>query len=277
MKLTGTRVFLEVRVGPLHSVEVVLHVRACDRPWFESLSSTNASGPLPVSLMDLLEKSILPRWFTDDIVQDMSKHLQRKAPPPVLGPGGVQVVTGEANVLAQQKKQQQTAANAGKKGKRRRGGAKAAAAAAAAAAEQQRIADAKKKDVYYAVSETMQIAYRLQEIATKHQSVQPTLVFTDKIKMQSLIKLPRRILLWCSPPTSSNATANSTGHEEESDKSGGFYRPEFIPMASIFRAPRDEQDDKEDQPRGLHLSDLSRDEQGDKEEDRQPRAKKKRK
>jgi hypothetical protein len=271
MKLTGTRVFLEVRVGPLHSVEVVLHVRACDRPWFESLSSTNTSGPLPVSLMDSLEKSILPRWFTDEIVQDMSKHLQRKAPPPVLGPGGVQLVTGEANVLAQQKKQQQ--AN-GKKGKRRRGGAKAAAAAAAAAAEQQRIADAKKKDVYYAFSETMQIAYRLQEIATKHQSVQPTLVFTDKTKMQALIKLPRRILLWCSPSSSSNT--NSASNEEESDKSGGFYRPEFIPMASIFRAPRDEQDDnkEEDQPRGLHIS--GRDEQGDKEEDRQPRAKKKR-
>jgi hypothetical protein len=271
MKLTGTRVFLEVRVGPLHSVEVVLHVRSCDRPWFESLSSTNASGPLPVSLMDLLETSILPRWFTDEIVQDMSKHLQRKAPPPVLGPGGVQVVTGEANVLAQQKKQQQQAN--GKKGKRRRGGAKAAAAAAAAAAEQQRIADAKKKDVYYAFSETMQIAYRLQEIATKHQSIQPTLVFSNKIKMQSLIKLPRRILLWCSPPSSERT--NSTNNEEESDKSGGFYRPEFIPMASIFRAPRDVQDVKEDQPRGLHLS--GRDEEGDKEEARQDRAKKKRK
>jgi hypothetical protein len=116
MKLTGTRVFLEVRVGPLHSVEVVLHVRATDRPWFESLSSTNASGPLPVSLMDSLENSILPRWFTDEIVQDMSKYLQRKAPPPVLGPGGVQVVTGEANVLAQQKKQQQQQQAKGKKG-----------------------------------------------------------------------------------------------------------------------------------------------------------------
>jgi hypothetical protein len=269
MKLTGTRVFLEVRVGPLHSVEVVLHVRASDRAWFESLSSTNVSGPLPVSLMDLLENSILPRWFTDEIVQDMSKHLQRKVPPPVLGPGGIQVVTGEANVLAQQKKQQQEKQQQGKKGKRRRGGAKAAAAAAAAAAaEQQRIADAKKKDVYYAFSETMQIAYRLQEIATKHQSIQPTLVFTDKIKMQALIKLPRRILLWCSPP-------ERTSINKESDKSGGFYRPEFIPMASIFRAPRDEQDDKEDQPRGLHLSDHFGDEQGDKEEGRQPRPKKK--
>jgi hypothetical protein len=273
MKLTGTRVFLEVRVGPLHSVEVVLHVRACDRPWFESLSSTNTSGPLPISLKDLLETSILPRWFTDEIVQDMSKHLQRKAPPPVLGPGGIQVVTGEANVLAQQKKQQQQQQANGKKGKRRRGGAKAAAAAAAAAAEQQRIADAKKKDTYYAFNSTMQIAYRLQEIATKHQSVQPTLVFTNKIKMQALIKLPRRILLWCSPPSSERT--NSASNEEESDKSGGFYRPEFIPMASIFRAPRDEQDDSEEQPRGLHIS--GRDEQGDKEEDRQPRAKKKRK
>jgi hypothetical protein len=273
MKLTGTRVFLEVRVGPLHSVEVVLHVRASDRAWFESLSSTNASGPLPVSLMDLLENSILPRWFTAEIVQDMSKHLLRKTPPPVLGPGGTQVVIGEANALAQQKKQQQEKQQQGKKGKRRRGGAKAAAAAAAAAAEQQRIADAKKKDVYYAFSETMQIAYRLQEIATKYQSVQPTLVFTDKIKMQALIKLPRRILLWCSPPSERTNSIN----EEESDKSGGFYRPEFIPMASIFRTPRDEQDDKEDQPRGLHLSDPSRDEQRDKEEGRQPRAKKKRK
>lgn len=273
MKLTGTRVFLEIRVGPLHSVEVVLHVRATDRAWFESLSSSMA-GPLPASLMDLLEKSVIPRWFTDEIVQDMSKHLQRKVPPPVLGPGGQQVVAGEANVLAQQKKQQQQQQAAGKKGKRRRGGAKEAAATAAAAAEQQRIADAKKKDVYYAVSETMEIAYRLQEIATKHQSIHPTLVFTEKIKMQSLIKLPRRFLLWCSPPSSTKS------NNEESDKSGGFYRPEFIPMGSIFRAPRDEEgdkEDKEDQPRGLHLSGIDRDEQGDKEEDRQPRAKKKRK
>jgi hypothetical protein len=258
MKLTGTRVFLEVRVGPLHSVEVVLHVRAADRAWFESLA-VSVAGPLPVALMDLLQHSILPRWFTDEIVQDMSKHLERKAPPPVLGPGGVPVVIGEANVLAQQKKQQQQAAAAGKKGKRRRGGAKQAAAAAAAAAEQQRLAETKKKDVYYAFGETMQIAYRLHEIATKNQSAHPTLVFTEssstttsgKIKMQSLIKLPRRILLWSSPPS---PTANSASNEE-SDRDGGFYRPEFIPMGSIFRAPRDEQVDKE--------------------EDRQPRAKRK--
>jgi hypothetical protein len=266
MKLTGTRVFLEVRVGPLHSVEVVLHVRAADRAWFESLpAAPAAAGPLPVALMDLLQHSILPRWFSDEIVQDMSKHLERRVPPPVLGPGGHPVVIGEANLLAQQKKQQQQQAARGKKGKRRRGGAKqAAAAAAAAAAEQQRIADAKKKDVYYALGETMEIVYRLQEIATSKQSAHPTLVFTGKssassssgiIKMQSLIKLPRRILLWCSPPSPTVTTNNASN--EESDRDGGFYRPEFIPMASIFRAPRDEQ--------------------GDKEEDCQPRAKRKQK
>jgi hypothetical protein len=266
MKLTGTRVFLEVRVGPLHSVEVVLHVRAADRAWFESLAVDEAAGsgvgPLPVALMHSLEQSILPRWFTDEIVKDMSKHLERKAPPPVLGPGGHAVVIGESNVLAQQLKQQQQQAAAGKKKTRRRGGAKQAAAAAAAAAELSRVAETKKKDVYYAFGETsMQIAYRLQEIATSKQSAHPTLVFTEskggggKIKMQSLIKLPRRILLWCSPPPYPTATATNGTSNEESDMGGGFYRPEFIPMGSIFRAPRDEQDDQE--------------------EDRQPRAKKK--
>jgi hypothetical protein len=240
MKLTGTRAFLEVRIGHLHSVEVVLHVRAADRAWFEALPAA-PSGPLPKALIALFQGSIIPRWFSDEIVQDMSKHLKRKVPPPVLGPGGRPVLIGESNMLAQQRKQQQAAA--GKKGKRSRGAKQAAAAAAVAAAEQQKVADTKKKEVYYAFGETMQIAYRLKEIATTKQSAHPTLVFTESGAMQSLIKLPHRILLWCSPPSTNSTT------EEESDSGGGFYRPEFIPMASIFRAPRDEQDDKEEECR----------------------------
>lgn len=215
MKLKGrTRTFLELRVGPVHSVDIVLHVRACHSQWFESLTADNDSV-----WMNLLSSTILPRHFESLMVRNMSKHLKQAVPPDNLGPGGREVpVQGAAFVLV-------TAAVPAKKGKRKRGG-KAAAAAAAAAA--QLAEKAKQKDVYYASdNKDIELSYRLQDISTS-----PTLVFSKGDdsnskgnKMQSLIKLPQRILLWCAPV------------DYEAD---GFLRPEMIPMVDIFREPIDE-------------------------------------
>jgi len=245
MKLTGTRTFLEIRVGPVHSVEVVLHVRRRDLPWFETIANdpdgTASAVTTAAFLMDVLEQQILPRHFTESMVRDMSKHLQKKVPPTMLGPGGRPVLPLEttATVLA-------AGGPPKKKGKRRgRGGGKQAVAAAAAAVIAAELAAAadKKKNVYYAVSEKLEVTYRLQEISVKSQH--QTLVFASSSEdkgasldidkssssnLKALIKLPQRILLWCSLP---NSEPESSG--------GGFSRPEMIPMAGIFREPRDEE------------------------------------
>lgn len=229
MKISGTRTFLEIRVGASQSVEVVLHVRRADIPWFNThrasgdrTTANTSGGGIFADLLDLLQSSVLPRMFDDEIAKNDAAHRGTKLPPE-LGPGGIPVTVGEKNRTTttisckpKPKKKRQRISKAKQDELKR----------LEQQAERQRCKD--EKDVHYATaSKMLQIAYRLEAIHASGGS-SATLLFRPHRDRQSqlleLKKLSKRILLWCYPLDSDGIPTDE-----------GFLRPELLPMAAIFR------------------------------------------
>jgi hypothetical protein len=197
-----------------------------------------------------------------------------------LGPGGIPV-----NVVAENNKKKTSANNNKRAGKNKKGGAAAATTAAAATAggtkrkrggknklepptiQNGGVGDEDRttkieRDVFYAFGESIQVAYRWEEIQEqKHSTV--TLVYCDNSaanddddddddsndgttltknasssssgknknnnnNMRQLEPLSKRILSWCYPFDPNNQS-------EPDPPGGGFPLPERIPIASLFR------------------------------------------
>lgn len=241
MKIAGTRTFLEVRVGAaLQSAEVVLHVRRADISWFNNDSKGNDYVVFQ-ELLELLQASVLPRMFADEIeANNNAKTRHANQPlPPELGPGGIPVTVGEKNSAAAAKKKNAAAPHGAAKRQRVMSKAKQAALKRLAQeAERQRRSN--EKDVYYAASAHIQIAYRLEDISSSRSS-SATLLFGREANGSccQLKKLSKRILLWCYPISLDNDKGIVPTDE-------GFARPEFIPMASIFRAHKEDAEEEEE-------------------------------
>jgi len=160
MKITGTRTYFEVRVGRYQSAEVLLHLRRSDVPWFQENGEV-----LQPELLRLLQSSVLPRLFANEIEQNHAAICHTK-PPPNLGPGGVPITIGEKNTQkkkASAAKATTTNNNNINDNKRKRGLSKKKQAELKrqqeeAAREQRK----NEKDIYYAMGETIRIAYRLE-------------------------------------------------------------------------------------------------------------------
>jgi hypothetical protein len=243
MKISRTRTSLEVRVGDRQSVEVVLHVRRGDIKWF------NENG-IFAEVLTVLQISIVPRKFAHEIETNHYRYESQqsrgriKHPPEHIGPGGIALCVGTSTLANQQVKP----AN----GKRRRGPSKTKAApkkrpehSISVEARTQRT----EREVLYAASATVQIVYKLEEIAPHTSS---TLVIghppdgtksARHLNCLALQKLSRRIVLWCYPReffetiTSFNGgTSGEVADEDENDNeiAEGFVRPDFIPLASLF-------------------------------------------
>jgi hypothetical protein len=222
----------------------------------------------------LLQTSILPRIMGNEIGECNYHHGQNK--PPLLGPGGIPV-----SVVAEKNKKKTTSTNSNNNnnkraaGKNKQGGAIAAATAAATAAtaggggtkrkrgagknklEPPQIQNGGDEDrtikierhVFYAFGESIQVAYRWEEIHEQKNST-VTLVYCEdnnttedeegtssdgKTKnnnnnnnMRQLEPLSKRILTWCYPFDPNNPS-------EPDPPGGGFPLPERIPIASLFR------------------------------------------
>jgi hypothetical protein len=193
----STRVFLELVVGNTHSVEVLIHFRRSDAEWFHS------SPEHKEELISLLGNKVLPIQFAKDIEAYHEKRKPRDPNAPV-------EVVGEKNApkkaIAKRKR--------GKKDQL-----------------QDLPTEKTKRDVTHAFSDHIKIAYRLQEI-TQYESatlmVQPS-GETKELKVRQLVKLPKRLVLWCYP-----RSEGSDPTDPDPDDSG-FPRQELIPIGSIFR------------------------------------------
>jgi hypothetical protein len=228
MHLKSTRTYLEARVGAFHSVEILLHVRRQDLPWFNEQQASSTR-----ELFSILQRSILPRMFATEIEVSHAKETGKQLPPP-LGPGGLPIEVGETNLRLQQQQ---------KNAKKRRKLTKKQLAAEVARREKEE--DKKEKDVYHAFGTTMQLTYRLEDEPKRKPPV--TLLFRESGKedqsfrgpsgrgrgdMQRLIKLSKRLIIWCYP--------YDTSQSIEPDPPGGMLRPEMVPMSELFRESRNE-------------------------------------
>jgi hypothetical protein len=243
MKISGTRTFLEVRVGDRQSVEVVLHVRRGDITWF------NENGIFD-EMLTLLQTSIIPRKFAQEIETNHYRYESQqsrgriKHPPEHIGPGGIALCVGTCTVA----KQPDKPAN----GKRRRGPSKTKAAAKKRPERPISVQTRTlrtEREVLYAASATVQLVYKLEEIAPHTSS---TLAIghpmdgtqsARHLNCLALQKLSRRIVLWSYPREffetiicGNVGTSGEVGDEDEIDPAiaEGFVRPEFIPLASLF-------------------------------------------
>ena len=226
MKIKGNRTFLELRVGSNHSVEVILYLRQADIDWYNSNSEEHTE-----ELYGLMTDSVIPRMCGDEIEHYYSRHYPRDFPAEI----------GEKNITAKR--------NNKKGGKRKRGVKNKQTKAVGQNQEETSAEESKKiKDIYYAFGENLHVAYRAEDLDRDHSA---TLIFRnndyskekkDKIgngPFKALIKLSKRIVLWCYPLDPNDPT-------EIDPEGGGFRRPELIPIANLFRAPPEE--DEQEKP-----------------------------
>lgn len=224
-------------------VECVVHLRRSDLEWFHRHNNHQVQedkngddddnnnemekerNPLFDEIMDLLQTSILPRNFSHEIENVNGKKI------PELGPGGIEVTSGEKNHDQQQRK-----AAGGNKGRKRKRLTKKQLADLER--EKEKLEQRKNKDIYYALGRQVKLAYRLQEHEPKGKPA-VTLLYNnsndndarkeEEKKFRSLTKLSKKILIWCYP---------SSMDDDDMD-TGSLVRPDFIPMADLFHRSRD--------------------------------------
>ena len=199
--LNSTRTFMELRVGKSHLVEVLLQVRRADLGWYRSNYNT-----IQEELFELMQENVLPRMCGEEI-----ENFHRMKHPNLFPPD----IAGSKN--ASKAKHSKPAGR--KKGKK----------APPPPEEEKQKPD---KEVYYSFGETIQLAYRRQEL----KSSQGATIFykaKEKGNFLELPKLSHRILIWCSKLDPHNKT-------NPDQLNVGFHRPELIPIASLFREPKEE-------------------------------------
>ena len=233
----STRTCWQIRVGRKHLVEILFCVRHKDFAWMRQ----NFDPTIQSELKDMLQESILPRVFGKNIEEHYHSEEPHEFPPQMLG-----------------------ARNHNPNNKKRRRSKKPPPPPPAEKAP---------KDVYYAFGTMIQVAYRREKVRTlknatsgnrlsnartlnkfadhggdvtiffaKQQHHQTETETNNKSSSEpgkaksstssevssssSFVQyrhFPERIVLWCQP----NQDVIDT-------TAGGFYRPEFLPLASLF-------------------------------------------
>jgi hypothetical protein len=208
------RTCLEFRVGKSHLVEVLLHLRRADWDWYQSNEQD-----ISEELLELMEQSVLPRMFGEEIERYHAQRNPNMFPPE------------KSTVGSKNKKTKNNHQNTANKRKPRKG-------VKAKLPVQQPIVEEEKKpdkDIYFSFGEILQLSYRRQPLSS---NLGRTIFFKEgDAGFHDLPKLPDRLLIWCSKIVDPENKTNP-------DPAGvGFYRPEMIPIASLFREPKDEADD----------------------------------
>jgi hypothetical protein len=208
------RACLEFRVGKSHLVEVLLHLRRADWDWYQSNEQD-----ISEELLELMEQSVIPRMFGEEIERYHAKRNPNLFPPE------------KSTVGSKNKKTKNHHPNTANKRKPRKG-SKTQLPVQQPVVEEEKKPD---KDVYFSFGEILQLAYRRQPLSSNRGR---TIFFKEgNTGFHNLPKLPDRLLIWCSKIVDPQNKTNP-------DPAGvGFYRPEMIPIASLFREPKDEADD----------------------------------
>lgn len=233
LSITGTRTFVQLRVGYHQSVEVLLYLRRTDVVWFRQ----NQDYLLP-EFLQLLETSVISRMFTDEVERNHAAYTQTQLPP-TLAAGGIPITIGVKNnksssAAASATSNSEITKKSNPRRKRGRGTNQSKRTMELKRQHEAQVAREQRqnsKEVYYAKTDTIRIVYRLEDAGTAE-----ILVFEKNEDSATLLrplkKLSKRIVLWCYP---SNV---------EQPVNEGFVRPELIPMSSLFRIPASEASSK---------------------------------
>lgn len=209
------RLCMDLKVGSSHLVEVLLHLRRADWDWYQSNHQV-----IEEELLTLVEETVLPRIFGEEIEAHHRKHNPQIFPPQEVG-GATKATKNHHRQNPKKSKKSPTTSTIPSKQKE------------TPHEEEQKT---HLKDVYYAFGETLQLAYRKVEFqAWSH--VGRTIFFKDKLNEEDAEfhdrpKLSARLLVWCSKVDHENKT-------NPDPDSVGFFRQEMIPVSALFREPKD--------------------------------------
>jgi hypothetical protein len=247
---------LDLRVGESHWLQAVLHLRRIDFQWYKE-----NEDEITAELLELLETSIVPRVFGKEIENYHKRN----------NPG---VIPEDETSTVGSKNKNNNNNNNNSRGKKRGVGAAGAAVSkndnrykkkqATAATKGKAGATSNKKgvrtnidddeennkkpekDVYYSFGELIQLAYQSQE-KKSHRTILYKVQETDddndndsRSNFYDHDKLSKDVSIWISQADVDQKT--------NPDPVGvGFYRPEMLPVSSLFRKPDNESSDEDDE------------------------------
>lgn len=236
------RTAVDIRVGKFHVIQLLIHLRHRDWTWYQE----NAED-ITEECLELLQEKVLPRMVGDEL----EAYYHAKHPgvlPPLEEELGSKV--GSKNKKGSKKQQ----------GKGKKGGVSAAAAAASTKKRKGKAQgeddekEKPEKDVYFSFGDTIQLSYR-REPALPYKTIffknqlreddtvakSKKLFSSNNSRFRDYLRLSHRLLIWISKADSDQKT-------NPDPKDVGFYRPEMIPISSLFRQPADLEleDDDED-------------------------------
>lgn len=209
MRKFKRRTYLELCVGSSFSLDAYIHL---DHHTL-NLFNENATSAFE-ELLHLLQTSIVPKLFSNEIEAAVS---DTDIPP--LGEGGVPIIqagtTGKANPSTKGRKRKRKTKKQIAEEKRRQ---------EAAARESRSLS----RDFYYSSGQLLDLAYRPETSSSTEDSASLVLLPQSKtghgISAAHLQKLPKQLSIWCF----------KKGHLDE--KAEETFRPEMIPLSSLFRA-----------------------------------------
>jgi hypothetical protein len=241
---------LDLRVGESHWLQAVVHLRRIDFQWYKE-----NEDEITAELLELLETSIVPRVFGKEI-----ENYHKRNNPGVIPEDETTSKVGSKNKSHNNN-------NNSRGGKKRGAGASGAAvskndnrskkkqatAATKGKAGRTNIDDDEEnnnkkkpeKDVYYSFGELIQLAYQSQE-KKSHRTILYKVQETDddndngsRSNFYDHHKLSREVSIWISQADVDQKT--------NPDPAGvGFYRPEMLPVSSLFRRPDESSDDDDE-------------------------------
>lgn len=259
---------LDLRVGKSsHLVEVLFHLRRSDFDWYKE-----NEDDIVDEILALMSRSVIPRMFGTIIESYHREHHPEIFPPDKVGKIGSK---NKGKRSKQQRGKGMTTNDDTHKRQKtttKRGGKKSTDAISNLQQEDNddELDGKPIKDIYFAFGDGVQLAYKKEPLTTDTRSKtifmsgwsnekksdesngqSSSLLLSsssstsaasvkekknDNDGFYEIPKLPDRLLVWVSKIENPDAKTNP-------DLSGvGFYRPEMVPIADLFREPKGEAD-----------------------------------
>jgi hypothetical protein len=230
-----------------HWLEVVVHLRRIDYRWYK-----DNEEDITNEFLELLESSIVPRIFGKEIENYHKTHSKGVIP---IHEDEIAGKVGSKNKNSRGKKRgavvgMAAAASGGINNKTKK---KQATTTSRVACSRKSITTDQdieeetnkklEKDVYYSFGEIIQLTYRC-EPTKSHRTILYREQTTkednnNSSKFYDFPKLSQQLLIWISkvdPDSKTNPDPDGVG----------FYRPEMLPVSSLFRKPDGEESSDED-------------------------------
>ena len=192
--------YMELRVGPAHTLETVVHINRSTLSWFNASATRNRD-----ELVSIIERILLPAIFSDEIMGQDSERI------PQLGQGGVPIEPidlGRGHDLQTGRKRKRKSKKEILEERRRE-------------SELARETRVRHRDILYAHGEHLDLAYKIENLSLENEA--NLVLFGETKALVVLRKMPKRVSIWCHR----KGTLDTEGQ--------GSFRPVMVPLSALFQ------------------------------------------